>query len=216
MSFTPDKDIFGNNSAFDPYRLYSMSKAKAYLFGGVEIRWHCALELISDPEKCPSKAILRFPEGLRDYLDEQIGNLPTVTPSPFAGKVQKDGAHGSVEWAISWVVAETHTFHLIVIRSLLPKAETHEQGLRAALTKGLKAYGQLVSNKKADIITADDVMGSATALVSVFIREPEFQGQTKDKLATPEAARIVESALRDHFEHYLTSAPQAPTNCWAG
>ncbi|EJW20511.1 DNA topoisomerase IV, B subunit [alpha proteobacterium IMCC14465] len=205
VSFTPDTDIFGNNSRFDPYRLYSMSKAKAYLFGGVEIRWHCAEELISDPEKCPAEAVLRFPEGLRDYLDEQIGSRPTVTPAPFAGKVQKDGSHGSVEWAISWVGGSDT--HLSSYCNTVPTPEggTHEQGLRAALTKGLKAYGQLVSNKKADIITADDVMGSITALVSVFIREPEFQGQTKDKLASPEATRITEQTIRDAFDLWLAS-----------
>lgn len=205
VSFTPDADIFGNNTSFDPYRLYSMAKAKAYLFGGVEIRWHCDPDLISDPEKCPPEAVLRFPEGLRDYLDEQIGNRPTVTPGPFAGKVQKDGSHGSVEWAISWVGGSDTHVSSYCNTVPTPEGGTHEQGLRSALTKGLKAYGQLVSNKKADIITADDVMGSVTALVSVFIREPEFQGQTKDKLASPEATRITEQTVRGAFDLWLAS-----------
>lgn len=205
VSFSPDREIFGSACKFDPCRLYSMAKAKAYLFGGVEIRWKCAPELIDDPEKCPAETVLRFPEGLKDYLDEQIGSRPTVTPAPFAGKVQKEGSHGSVEWAISWVGGGDS--HVSSYCNTVPTSEggTHEQGLRAALTKGLKAYGQLVGNKKADIITADDVMGSATALVSVFIREPEFQGQTKDRLASPEASRITEQTVRDAFELWLAS-----------
>ena len=134
-----------------------------------------------------------------------------VTPTPFAGKVEKQGGHGSVEWAVSWVgagIGNADGMSASYCNTVpTPEGGTHEQGLRAALTKGLKAYGERVNNKKASIVTAEDVMGTSAALVSVFIREPEFQGQTKDKLATPEASRIVEHAMRDHFEHYLTSAP---------
>ncbi len=211
VTFTPDAEIFGAKTLLDPDRLYAMSKAKAYLFGGVEIRWRCAPELINDPDKTPAEDVLKFPNGLKDYLEEHIGGRTTVTPVPFAGKVTKDAGHGSVEWAVNWVgagIGNADGMSASYCNTVpTPEGGTHEQGLRSALTKGLKAYAERVNNKKASLITAEDVMGTAAALVSVFIREPEFQGQTKDKLATPEAARIVESALRDHFEHYLTSAP---------
>jgi topoisomerase-4 subunit B len=211
VSFTPDADIFGAKTDFDPARLYAMAKAKAYLFGGVEIRWKCDPDIIRDAEKTPAEDVLKFPNGLKDYLEEQIGGRAVVTPTPFAGKVQKTGGHGSVEWAVSWVgagIGNADGMNASYCNTVpTPEGGTHEQGLRLALTKGLKAYGERINNKKAGIITAEDVMGTAAALVSVFIREPEFQGQTKDKLATPEAARIVETTLRDHFEHYLTSAP---------
>ena len=210
VSFVPDEDIFGKIQ-FDPARLYSMAKAKAYLFGGVEIRWRCDPSLIKDEEKCPSEDTLKFPNGLQDYLEEQIGGRAVVTPQAFAGKVQKTGGHGSVEWAVTWVAAgigNADGMNASYCNTVpTPEGGTHEQGMRAALTKGLKAYGDRINNKKAIIITGEDVMGTAAALVSVFVREPEFQGQTKDKLATPEAAKIVETTLRDHFEHYLTSAP---------
>ena len=210
VSFVPDEDIF-DKIQFDPARLYSMAKAKAYLFGGVEIRWKCDPSLIKDEEKCPSEDTLKFPNGLQDYLEEQIGGRAVVTPLPFAGKVQKPGGHGSVEWAVTWVAAgigNADGMNASYCNTVpTPEGGTHEQGMRAALTKGLKAYGERINNKKASIITGEDVMGTAAALVSVFVREPEFQGQTKDKLATPEAAKIVETTLRDHFEHYLTSAP---------
>ncbi len=210
VSFVPDEDIFGKIQ-FDPARLYSMAKAKAYLFGGVEIRWRCDPSLIKDEEKCPPEDTLKFPNGLQDYLEEQIGGRAVVTPQAFAGKVQKTGGHGSVEWAVTWVAAgigNADGMNASYCNTVpTPEGGTHEQGMRAALTKGLKAYGDRINNKKANIITGEDVMGTAAALVSVFVREPEFQGQTKDKLATPEAAKIVETTLRDHFEHYLTSAP---------
>ncbi|MGI9440809.1 MAG: toprim domain-containing protein, partial [Parvibaculales bacterium] len=208
-SFVPDADIFGAKSQFDAARIYAMCKAKAYLFGGVEIRWQCDDSLI-EVEEIPSENVLKFPNGLRDYLHDIIGTRTTIIPEPFAGKVQKTGGHGSVEWAVSWVGAglgNADGMSASYCNTVpTPDGGTHEQGLRTALTKGLKAYGERVNNKKAAQITGEDVMGTAVSLVSVFIREPEFQGQTKDKLATPEAARIVESTLRDHFEHYLTSA----------
>ena len=219
VSFVPDEDIFGKIQ-FDPARLYSMAKAKAYLFGGVEIRWRCDPSLIKDGEKCPSEDTLKFPNGLQDYLEEQTGGRAVVTPQPFAGKVQKTGGHGSVEWAVTWVAAgigNADGMSASYCNTVpTPEGGTHEQGMRAALTKGLKAYGDRINNKKASIITGEDVMGTAAALVSVFVREPEFQGQTKDKLATPEAAKIVETTLRDHFERF--SPPPLPTltSCWVG
>ncbi len=206
VKFHPDPDIFGGKAHFEPARLYAMAKAKAYLFGGVEIRWHCDASIISDDT--PTEDILKFPDGLSDYLRAQIGSNPTVTPTPFSGKVIKDGRHGSVEWAVSWVGGIDGHSASYCNTVPTPEGGTHEQGLRNALAKGLKAYGELANNKKVSMITADDVMASATSLVSVFIREPEFQGQTKDKLASPEATRIVEQTVRDHFEHWLSNAPQ--------
>ena len=210
VTFVPDTEIFGQ-VLFDPARLYAMAKAKAYLFGGVEIRWKCEAGLIKDAAKCPPEDVLKFPNGLQDYLEEQVGGRTTVTPQVFAGKVQKEGGHGSCEWAVTWVAAgigNADGMNASYCNTVpTPEGGTHEQGMRAALTKGLKAYGERVNNKKANIITGEDVMGTAAALVSVFVREPEFQGQTKDKLATPEAAKIVETTMRDHFEHYLTAAP---------
>jgi topoisomerase IV subunit B len=208
VRFHPDAEIFSTKAAFEPQRLFAMAKAKAYLFGGVEIRWNCAAELLTDGGLTPEHTVLKFPNGLSDYLQEQIGSHPVVTPIPFSGKVTKPGGHGSVEWAVSWVggIDGVSTSYC----NTVPTAEggTHEQGIRNALTKGLKAYGDLANVKKASLITADDVMGTALSLVSVFIREPEFQGQTKDKLASPEATRIVEQTVRDHFEHWLSNAPQ--------
>lgn len=201
--FSPDPEIFGAAVRFDPVRLHSMAKAKAYLFGGVEIRWKCDPALITDPANCPSEDVLHFPGGLKDYLDERVGKRVTVTPEPFFGNVRKDGAHGSVEWAVTWVGGGDSHVSSYCNTVPTPDGGTHEQGLRSALTKGLKAYGELVNNKKSAIITGDDVMATASALVSAFIREPEFQGQTKDRLATPEATKIVEQTVRDAFELWL-------------
>ena len=206
--FHPDPDIFGENTLFRPARLMRMARSKAYLFGGVEIRWKCAKELIDEKTNVPENAVFHFPGGLKDFVSERIEGLVTVTNDIFAGKVEKDGGHGSVEWAISWI-GNADGF-LNTYCNTVPTIEggTHETGMRGALTKGLRSYGEMTKNKKAAQITADDVLGTAGAMMSVFIREPEFQGQTKEKLATSAATRIVENAMRDAFDHWLTANPK--------
>ena len=205
MRFHPDAQIFGAGAKFDPGRLYRMARSKAYLFGGVEIRWSCAPELVEGKET-PDKAVFHFPGGLKDYLESSLGKDHRVTREIFAGKTAKTGGHGSLEWAVAWYGGDASiSSYCNTIPT--PEGGTHEAGLRIALTKGLKAYGELTGNKRAAQITTDDVMISAMGMLSVFIREPEFVGQTKDKLATVEAQRIVENALRDPFDHFLTDSP---------
>jgi len=207
--FKPDEKIFGKGAAFRPARLFKMARSKAYLFGGVEIRWKCAPELIKDDT--PPEAVFHFPGGLADYLTASIEGQTQVTKDIFSGRVEKDGGHGSVEWAVAWIANEDG-FSLSYCNTI-PTAEggTHENGLRQALYKALRAYGELTGNKKAQQITSEDVMGTAASMLSVFVREPEFQGQTKDKLATVEATKIVETAVRDAFDHWLAESPQQAT-----
>ena len=209
VRFRPDEKIFGKGAAFKPARLLKMSRAKAYLFAGVEIRWKCAPELIKDDT--PPEAVFHFPGGLADYLTESIDGRTRVTKDIFSGRIEKDGGHGSVEWAVAWI-SDEDGFSLSYCNTV-PTADggTHENGLRQALYKGLRAYGELTGNKKAQQITSEDVMGTAASTLSVFIREPEFQGQTKDKLASVEATKIVETAVRDAFDHWLVDSPQQAT-----
>ncbi|MFN0024306.1 MAG: DNA topoisomerase IV subunit B, partial [Parvularculaceae bacterium] len=212
VKFHPDPEIFGAKAAFKPARLYRMARSKAYLFGGVEIRWKCAPALIKD--ETPAEAVFHFEAGLTDYLTTLINGKPTVTDEAFTGKIERkeDGGHGAVEWAVCWGAAgfgeEDGFIHSYC--NTIPTAEggTHEAGLRAALSKGLKAYADLAGNKKAGNVTPEDIMTSAGALLSVFVRNPEFQGQTKDKLATAEALRLVENAIRPAFDHWLASHPK--------
>jgi topoisomerase-4 subunit B len=209
VRFRPDEQIFGKGATFKPARLLKMARSKAYLFGGVEIRWTCAPELIKDDT--PEKAVFHFPGGLRDFLASRVEGLTLVTKDAFAGKVDREGGHGSVEWAVVWIGNEDGFVNSYCNTVTTPDGGTHEAGLRAALTKGLKAYGELVGNKRAAQITPEDVFTSCGAMLSVFIREPEFQGQTKDKLATQEAARIVETTVRDAFDHWLADSPAQAT-----
>ncbi|PQA89069.1 DNA topoisomerase IV subunit B [Hyphococcus luteus] len=212
VMFHPDPKIFGANAKFKPARLFKMARSKAYLFGGVEIRWKCAPALIKDDT--PSEAVFHFERGLTDYLKSLAGSKPTVTDDIFSGKIEKkdEGGHGNLEWAVLWGAAgfgEADGFiHSYCNTVPTPEGGTHEAGLRAALTKGLKAYGELSGVKKAANVTAEDVLGTAGVLLSVFVRNPEFQGQTKDKLATAEAQRIVENAVRPAFDHWLASNPK--------
>ncbi|MGE0052877.1 MAG: DNA topoisomerase IV subunit B [Hyphomicrobium sp.] len=206
VRFKPDEKIFGKGCAFRPARLMKMARSKAYLFGGVEIRWKCDPSLIKD--ETPAEAIFHFPGGLSDYLTSSIEGRTQVTKDIFAGRIEKDGGHGSVEWAVAWISDEDGFSSSYCNTIPTPEGGTHENGLRQALYKGLRAYGELVGNKKAAQITSEDVMGTAASMLSVFIREPEFQGQTKDKLATVEATKIVETAVRDAFDHWLADSPQ--------
>jgi topoisomerase-4 subunit B len=205
--FHPDADIFGKGAAFEPARLYRMSRSKAYLFGGVEIRWSCDPSLLKDKDTTPAKAVFHFPGGLKDYLMASLGDEMQVTREVFAGKSEKSGGHGSVEWAVTWYGGDGF---LNSYCNTIPTAEggTHEAGFRNALTRGLKAHAELSGNKRASIVTSEDVMISAAGMLSVFIREPEFVGQTKDRLSSGEAQRIVETALRDPLDHWLADNPQ--------
>jgi topoisomerase-4 subunit B len=185
-----------------------MVRSKAYLFSGVEIRWKSAI----DDGETPTEATFHFPGGLSDYLTETIGASATYTDAPFAGKVEfqpKFGVPGSVEWAITWTPARDGFIQSYCNTVPTPEGGTHEAGFWAAILKGVRAYGDLVGNKKAGNITRDDLMGGGCALVSCFIAEPEFVGQTKDRLATTEAARMVEAAVRDHFDNWLAANTKA-------
>ncbi len=207
IRFHPDPEIFGKNAKFEPARLYKMARSKAYLFGGVEIRWTCAPSLISEKDETLEKAVFHFPGGLRDFLEESLGTQFQVTKEPFSGKSTKASGHGAVEWAVAWH-ADDGFVNSYCNTVPTPEGGTHEAGMRIALTRGLKSCAEMLGNKRGSIITTDDVMTSAAAMFSVFIREPEFVGQTKGKLATVEAQRIVENAIRDPFDHWLAASPQ--------
>ncbi|WP_457582983.1 DNA topoisomerase IV subunit B [Ensifer canadensis] len=206
VRFHPDPQIFGPHARFEPARLFRMARSKAYLFGGVEIRWSCDPSLLPEGSEIPDRAVFHFPGGLKDYLAATLGKEFTVTREIFSGKSEKSNGHGSLEWAVTWYGGDQQV-HSYCNTIPTPEGGTHEAGFRIALTKGLKNYAELTQNKRAAIITTDDVMISAAGMLSVFIREPEFVGQTKDKLATVEAQRIVENALRDPFDHYLADNP---------
>jgi topoisomerase-4 subunit B len=206
VRFKPDTEIFGRNARFKPERLFKMARSKAYLFGGVEIRWKCAPSLLDEKKDAPSEAVFTFPGGLKDYLDEALKGERRVTDDIFAGRTSSTGKHGAVEWAVTWHVGDSFVSSYCNTVPT-PEGGTHEMGLRTALLRGLKNYAEMVGNKRASIITTEDVMTSVAAMLSVFIREPEFVGQTKDKLSTGEATRIVDTTIRDAFDHWLTASP---------
>ncbi len=206
-TFHADAQIFGH-LRFRPSLMFKLARSKAYLFSGVEIRWKSA---IADGDT-PLEATFHFPGGLADYLNEQLGKDATYADKPFAGKVgfqEKFGVPGSVEWAINWTPARDGFVQSYCNTVPTPEGGTHEAGFWAAILKGIRAYGELANNRKAAQITRDDMAVGGCALVSTFIREPEFVGQTKDRLATTEAARLVEGAVRDHFDNWLAADTRA-------
>jgi topoisomerase-4 subunit B len=214
ISFHPDPEIFGDKLHFKPARLFGMARSKAYLSRAAEIRWSCDPKLLKDDDKTPAEATLHYPNGLADMMKLESEGASLVLPEAFTGRVEVNGG-GAVEWAVVWSAngfGEADGFSRSYCNTIpTPEGGTHEAGMRSALTKGLRAYGEMVGNKKTGIITADDVLDTAGALLSVFIRNPEFVGQTKEKLSTQDAFRITENAMRDRFDHWLTASPKDAT-----
>ena len=208
VRFRPDPEIFGAKAHFRPERVFKMTRSKAYLFGGVEIRWSCDKELLRGVEGVPEEATFHFADGLKDYLSETLAGTTLVHPDVFTGSSGKTGAHGGAQWAVAWTADADGFLNSYCNTIPTPDGGTHESGLRTALTRGLKDHAERVGQgKRAASITSDDVMTGAGAMLSVFIREPEFQGQTKDRLATAEAQKIVEQAIKDPFDHWLAGNP---------
>ncbi len=213
VTFHPDAEIFGEKLRLKPARLHKMARSKAYLFRGVEIRWKCSPDLIGPKDETPVEDTFHFPGGLADYLNATLKDTMTYTEAPFAGKVdfsEKFGpsAAGPVEWAITWTPMRDPFMSSYCNTVPTPEGGTHEAGFRTALTKSVRAYGELTGNKKAAQITGDDVFSGGCSMISAFIRDPDFVGQTKDRLSTTEASRLVEGAVRDHFDNWLAANPK--------
>jgi topoisomerase IV subunit B len=209
LRFHPDPEIFGTTLRFRASTVYRMARSKAYLFKGVEIRWRCPESMLKDGDATPAEATLHYPGGLSDFLNTALDGRRTISVTPFAGDVEVSGNQGRVEWAVTWPDDRDDGFlHAYCNTIPTPQGGTHEAGLRTALLRGIKAYGELVGNKKVAQVTADDIMAGACNMLSVFIREPQFQGQTKDKLVSTQAQKLVETAVKDHFDHWLSAAPE--------
>ena len=205
ITFKPDPEIFGVNSNLQPNRIFRMARSKAFLFKGIKINWKCAPEILGEGETTPQETELCFPNGILDFLNYQVGAKATINRRPFAGEADLDNDEGKVEWAITWPEDENGFCHSYCNTVITPFGGTHETGFKSALLKGLKEYGEMTNNKKAASITAEDFLSDASIMLSLFIRDPQFQGQTKDKLTSSKATRLVESAVKDSFDHWLSS-----------
>ncbi|WP_420348361.1 DNA topoisomerase IV subunit B [Pelagibius sp.] len=208
IQFHPDPQIFGKEAQFRPAQLYRMARSKAYLYRGVEIRWSCDKSLIEKGDATPEKDSLHFPNGLSDFLEATLQKRKTLTPDPFVGEATFPDEQGRVEWAISWPADENGFLNSYCNTVPTPEGGSHESGLRSGLLKSLKAYGDLTGTKKTGQVNADDILGGGCAMLSLFIRDPQFQGQTKEKLATTAATRLVETSIKDHFDHWLSGHPE--------
>ena len=215
IRFKPDPQIFGTH-AFSPARLYRLCRSKAYLFRGVQIRWACDPALLRAGDATPADAVLHFPGGLRDSLAEEIGDAPLALPQQWAGEADLPGeASGRVEWAAAWLEEGDGFIHSYCNTVPTTLGGTHEAGFRAALLKGLRAWGEQRGNRRASAVMAEDVLGPMAAKLSAFVRDPQFQGQTKEKLTSADAGRLVETALRDRFDHWLAGDPATADNLLA-
>ena len=207
IQFSPDKSIFDKLAHFKPSMLYRMAQSKAYLFKGVQIRWKCDPKLLESDSKTPESSLLHFPGGILDYLTLTLKGRKTTIPNPFFGSSKLNGNSGKAEWCIHWPLDESSFLNSYCNTIPTPLGGTHEQGFKSALAKGLRAYGELAGNKQASKIIGDDIINGACIMLSVFIVDPQFQGQTKERLSTVEAQKLVELSVRDHFDHFLSASP---------
>ena len=218
ISFVPDTEIFGPLK-FSPTRLFKLCRSKAYLFRGVKIRWACDPSLLKSDSDVPTEAELHFPGGLRDSLEAELGSIATVLPEIWAGEAKfaplNGQEQGKLEWALAWAEQGDSTVDTYCNTVPTPLGGTHEAGMRSALLKGLRAWAETRGNKRGSTIIAEDVFGGLRAKLSLFIRDPHFQGQTKEKLTTQEASRLTETSLRDRFDHYLAGDPANADNLLA-
>ncbi|MEQ1705576.1 MAG: DNA topoisomerase IV subunit B [Rickettsiales bacterium] len=210
VAFRPDTQIFGK-AKFRPEKLYKLARSKAYLFRGVKIRWKCDKSLLPEGSEIPTEDTIHFPNGLRDFLGQQLEGRATVTSQPFFGEAELAGKMGRIEWAVDWPADEESYISTYCNTIPTPDGGTHETGLRSAINKGIRAYGELTNNKKITQAQGEDILGGAVIVLSLFIRDPQFQGQTKNRLVSAEAARLVENAMRDHFDHYLSGDTENST-----
>lgn len=203
--FKPDTEIFGERLRFKPSILFRMARSKAFLFKGVEVRWKCDPVLLTGEDKTPAEETLKYPNGLEDFLKYRLKDEVCVTPKPFSGRAELSGGRGHIEWAMTWLEDSDAGFISSFCNTIsTPQGGTHETGLRTALTRSLRSYAEMVGNRKSAEITAEDVIGSAGIMLSLFMKDPQFQGQTKEKLGSPEASRLVDSAIKDQFDHWLS------------
>lgn len=210
VSFVPDPEIFGESARFKPATLFRMARTKAFLFRGVEIRWFCDAALIGADDKTPAEQVLKFPNGIADYLDYLMQDRASVTPRPFAGRIDFPDGMGVAEWAICWPGDFKDGFSYSYCNTVMtPLGGTHEAGFRAGLMKSLRAYAEMSGNKRALDITADDIFNMAGMMLSIFIKNPQFQGQTKERLTSSAAARLVENTVKDPFDHWLSADVRA-------
>jgi topoisomerase-4 subunit B len=215
VCFHPDHEIFGEKAKFKPAWLYKMARSKAYLFRGVEIRWKCDESLLEEDSPISAERVFKFPNGLLDYLNASMGKRETVTPEPFHGIAEFNNAPGKVEFAITWPESGEGFSYTYCNTVPTPLGGTHESGMRTAMLRGIRNYGELTGNKKASIITTEDIVNGAAILLSAFISDPQFQGQTKEKLVSAQATKLVDNALRDFFDHWLTGNPDAANKLMA-
>jgi topoisomerase-4 subunit B len=215
IRFHPDPEIFGESARFKPSWMFKMARSKAYLFRGVEIRWKCDESLLAEDSPTPAENVFKFPNGLLDYLNAVIGKKETITPEPFHGIAEFGHVTGKIEFAMTWPEYGEGFSQTYCNTVPTPLGGTHETGMRTALLRGIRGYGEMTGNKKASLITTEDILNGAAILLSAFIADPQFQGQTKEKLVSAEASKLVDNALRDFFDHWLTGNPDAANKLMA-
>ena len=205
IQFTPDNQIF-DNCSFNPNTIINMAKIKAYLTKGIEIIWKCEKSLVKD-YNIEEKLIFKFPNGIVDFLHNSTSGKSFISSENFFGSIPFN--NNRIDWVMNWLGPSEDGFFKSYCNTLsTPLGGTHENGFRQAITKGMRVYGELKGQKKVSELTAEDVLAGSAGMLSVFLKDPQFQGQTKDKLVSNDATKQTEMAVKDRFEIWLSTEPE--------
>jgi len=196
--FRPDATIFSKTS-FNYKTILDVAESKAFLNKGLKI----IIENLRDKEK---PVIFRYDNGIQDYIKRIVEGTQLVNPEPFY--VEKEDEF-RIECAIHWTTSTVTELHSYANSINTSDGGTHELAVRQGLTKAVRAYAErknlIPKNIKA--ITAEDVYEGLYGIVSVLVKNPQFQGQTKEKLNNPEIIAPIDSAIKNSCEAYLLANP---------
>jgi topoisomerase-4 subunit B len=205
IRFVPDKEIFKENAVFDPSIVYEITKSKAYLFAGIKINWKNEYDLSDN--NIPKEELIHFPNGLNDFIEKVYGDDEKIINSIFHGKYKNDSQY-TVEWSLVWLERQSGSIKSFCNTIPTINGGTHENSLKNVILKGFKKYGDLIGYKKSQLLTLDDIVSSTSGILSIFINEPEFQGQTKEKLSSQDAYKLVDKVVGDHIDNWLIQSPK--------
>ncbi len=201
--FSPDTEIFGDDAYFDASIIYNMAKAKAYLIPDVEIHWSCDKSV--SKKNVPVKDKLHYSDGIKDYLHSLCSPHDPIFEDPFYFNTKISDEDGKIEGIINWFEAIEPINESYCNTIKTPMGGTHESGFKTGVFKAFKEFSKLKYEKKSSQINQEDLFGSSASILSVFLENPEFQGQTKEKLSSIEPGKKIESKIKILFEQWLTS-----------
>ena len=203
ITFSPDPEIFGKDISFKPDKIYELSKNKAYLQRGIKIYWECNKGLLNRKSSVPSKETLLFSKGLEDFLKNEISQKNAVHEKVCFQSGNLEDKKGRVEFAIQFNKEKIKYSKAFCNTVYNMNGGTHDAGFRSGIAKSIRKYAKNKNNKVVSKATQDDIFDQTAYILSVFISNPEFEGQTKHKLSSNFVQKYCDSFVSSSFDEWL-------------